>query len=136
MITREEIENEPAGERMDDWVAKYVMHDVPGQALGAYPYSTDIRFALKIAKMFQESQGHPIEIKGDSWYDGTGWLVNIYGIFGTEVKNTAKDELTYNTEDQRSEASLPLALCRVALMVEMKYKSVKPSGDLEKEKRI
>lgn len=124
-LSKKEIENEPAGERMNDWVAKYVMLDTPGQALGSYPYSTDISFALNIAKRFQESQAYPIEIKGDTWYDGTGWWVNIYGLLGTNIEYNAKDELIYNTEDHREEASLPLALCRAGLMAAMKYKKEK-----------
>jgi hypothetical protein len=120
MITREEIENEPAGERMNDWIGKYVMRDV-----GSYPYSTDMSLALEIAKKFQESQAYPIEIKGDTWYDGTGWWVNIYDVLGTVIEYAAKDELLYHTEDPRLEASLPLVLCRIALMVEFKYKKDK-----------
>jgi uncharacterized protein (DUF779 family) len=141
-MTKDEILNMPAGIEMDALIADKVMHwnhnheinecedgwysycmicgyeprfkDVKLGSCEGYPrYSTNIFEAWKLAEILRASQGHPIEIKGDEWYDGGAWVVRIYDPTGSKVLVSAKDE---TSGPNRNPPNICLAICRVALL--------------------
>jgi len=86
---------------------------------GTFPkYSIKISDGWKVLDEIRSRQ-IPVEIKGDEWYDGKAWLVNIYDITGNQILYSAKDE-TNNGEWK--DINPCLAICHAALLMHYNIK--------------
>jgi hypothetical protein len=137
-MTREEILSMPAGRETDALIAEKLMEinlwygdptgfDIPenidywvanekdneGELYIRCPYySTKISAAWDIIEAIRQKQ-IPIQIRGDEWYDGGGWIVEIMDILGKKVKYSSYIE---TTGPNRGIPNVCLAVCRVALL--------------------
>lgn len=114
-MTRDEILSEPAGPRLDAWVAEHVMGWTPtglAKDFNGVPfpepipnYSTDIAAAWEVVELVG---GFEIEQWGDVW----------------EKKGTIIWAASFNLPDGKNivhatAATAPLAICRAALLAMM-----------------
>jgi len=81
-----------------------------GESYGSY--STDISAAWEVVETLRERQ-IPIQIRGDEWYDGGGWIVEIMDVLGEQVKHKSYIEVT---GPNRGRPNVCLAICRAALL--------------------
>lgn len=140
-MTREEILKMPAGKEIDALIADHVMywnhnHEInecedgwynycmicgyeprfeevePGKCYGYPRYSTNISAAWEVVEALRERQ-IPIQIRGDEWYDGGGWIVEIMDVLGKKVKHKSYIEVS---GPNRGRPNVCLAICHAALL--------------------
>lgn len=127
--SREQILSEPAGERLDAWVAEFVMGWTPDKIenssgdlvwsgyrmpngapnMPAHRFSTDIARAWEVVeKLAEDHQSVAVYRHFDEWLVGTVWLWPNWNPARTLYAGKLKRAPRANTA--------PLAICRAALL--------------------
>lgn len=111
--TREQILSEPAGERLDSWVAEFVMGDPRGQ-VWERAYSTDIAAAWGVVENLT-ARHHSVAV----YWHFSDWRVGtVTGLDSVAVAEIETGPNAYTGPLKRAPSALtaPLAICRAALL--------------------
>ena len=113
-MNKSDILNMNAGKEMDALVAIRVMHFK--QLPVNFSPSTDFNDAWEALETIREKQ-IPVQIRGDEWYDGGGWIVEIMDVLGTKVEHSCYIESRYNEVLKGWERpDIRLAICKATLL--------------------
>ena len=110
-MNKDDILKMRAGQELDTLIHREIMGYDPSDFINHY--STSIIAVWDVVQRLFESQ-QEIRIRGMTWYDGGGWVVELMDVFSKKVLYSATVEVLYPDDYYNVDPCLPI--CQVALM--------------------